>query len=433
MRSPLPWIGLAALVAGAATPAAGQELGEPEVAQRRLLQVISARGRLADEAVRPLRVRLRRGDRTALDTPVESEPDGGFAVRLVTARLLLPGRYTLEVLSAEGEEPLASRGLVVGAADEVEPARARQLRWLEGAARAVRDLTATLERRGRYHAALAWDDPEAAAAHQTRLRRFAEGWNVALRTAHMDLATFGRRVLLPDRPEVVDALEALLPLLAARRDEWLDVLEAATLGGLEQEPVAPDAIRRRAGEVVAGLGWEAERLADWEAGPLGEPWRAYLDAVAAGGPAAAGPWESPLGFRVALPEGLEALPADKGPSERLVAAGPGVRAVVVVRDLPDAADPGELVRALDVLNWEEYRSYKLIEREDRLEEGWLRRVFEANTAELDQPRQTARVLQRTLLFPAARRAVSLVVAYAPGDEDAGELVAALEAGFEAVE
>jgi len=29
--------------------------------------------------------------------------------------------------------------------------------------------------------------------------------------------------------------------------------------------------------------------------------------------------------------------------------------------------------------------------------------------------------------------VSLVVAYAPGDEDAGELVAALEAGFEAVE
>lgn len=388
MRRPLlVTLGLALLA-----PLAAAQPGALEAVQARRargLLVVTATGKAA--ATAPLVARLRSGTRTALETPVAVE-NGAVEVELLTTRALLPGSYVLEV-GAAGKPPLLEAPLVVGDAAEAKASAERMDAWYRAAAGALRDLAASLDRRGHYHRAQIAADQ----VHRDRLEAFLEGWKAALRAARMDLANLERRLLLPPRPEVIEALLKVVAELEAHSEAWLN--------GLHSRATIPPrlAVDAAAAALLVALGRTAEErtahLQDWRAGPLATPPAGSPPGTAA----QAGPYRDPDGgFTLEVPAGWRALEADRKPEERLRLSSPDdqVSLVVEVQPLPDARTPAQLEAAVEVLAWEGYNAYKALARAPIVEGGvtvGLQITFEADVTTGDHTR--VRVVQ-TSRWPA---------------------------------
>lgn len=348
------------LLALAAPARAEDRLDAPEVTHSRGLLSIRVKG-VVREAPAPLVARLRRDDRTALEVAVAPDGEGAFSAALLTSRLLMADRYVLEVGPASGS-PLLSRTFQVGSDDEVAAARARLEAWYVAAHGALRELAVALERRGRYHRALAARVPEGgdagqnAALHQARFEQALDAWSAALRAARMDLATWGRRLVLPWRPEVGAALLDVVRQLEAQADAWNAALSRRA------SPPTPDALEAAATKLIAALGLDPATLETWRPGPLAEPppgapaGTAALEGLAFTGGFAR--LVDPTGFALDVPEGLVALAADQRPTERLLLEGGPAKLIVQVQDLPDARAPDVLADAVETGAFEQYLSYK---------------------------------------------------------------------------
>lgn len=403
---------------------AGADPGPLERVQARRargLLVVTAAGKAS--ATAPLVARLRSGERTALETPV-TVTDGGLEVELLTTRALLPGEYVLEV-GEPGKAALLQAPLVVGDAAEAKASAARMDAWYLAAAAALRDLSTSLERRGHYHHALVQDDAD----HRDRFGSFLDGWSASLRAARMDLASLERRLLLPPRPEVKDALLATVAALEAQAEAWLN--------GMHSRGVAPalDAVQKPAGALVEALAARAadegevrRRLDVWGVGSV------RLHVPPAGSPPGTGAYEAAqggvyadrdAGFTIALPEGWTAREASYKPEERLVlnSKDEQVRLVVEAQVLPDARAPEQLAAAVETLAWEGYLSYKRLSSAPILEGGvqvGVQITFEADMA--TGVARRVRVVQ-TSRWPATggRLYHALVVRHAGGDAPADGL------------
>ncbi len=416
----------------AAAPAQGQQDLEAEVVQRAGLTTVSLEGPLPG-APGPVEGRL-----VAVDAPAEEpgrpparplvarglrDAQGRCRLQLRTARLLLPGRYAVEVEGAR----VAFR---LGSPEEERAARERMLAWYRGAAGTLRDLAAALERRGAFHLAAIerararLDGEERRVAVATQRAAFSveflAAWSKALRIARMDLATYRRRVVFPPLPEVGRDLAALPPLLATRAEAWTAAVERS--GAAAPGPAA--AVLTIARRLLAALGEDPARLADWQAGDLASP--------PPPPPQGQGAYRDPVGFGLTLPEGARALPATS-PADRLTLIVGNGRAVVRVQDLPDSAQPAELTRRLEVAAWEGWESYERLSGEPLGAGGasGLRLEFRARLpryGERTAQYETAHVVQRSLFPAAGRRAVSLLLLWPEGEEPAADLLA-LEGSF----
>lgn len=400
-------------------------LSPPAHSERRGLTAIVSSGRLpAGQDAAGLVARLRRDGRTACETPVMAR-DGALEIELLLRGRLLAGRYALEV--ARGEEVLLQAPLVVGSQAEQAAVLTRHRAWLHGAAGALRDLAAALERRGVYHLRRAERDPQ---PNVNRLSAFlSEAWYPALRTAWLDLTTFQRRVVLAPEPDALEQLLAVHARLADRARAWEGAVTALRSGRLEVPP--PDPALRAAAERLAALAWpddgadaRAARLRGWEAGPLGEPPPEWDPALAQGGT-----WRDPaLGWRLELPPGFVGQPTVR-PDERLLLDGRGGRAVVTVSELPDARDATALAAAVEALAWESYTSYKRLAGAPLPAEGGASQPLGSRlefTAEF--ARSPTHVVQRTLFAREGGRAINLLVSW-PIDAPAPDWLEALEQGF----
>ncbi len=419
---------LALALAAPALAQDGRAEVRAELVRRAGLTTVTLEGRLPAGAAGAVTGRLTRPDAPAaepvgLELSGAVEADGRYTIRLRTARLLLPGAYLLE-LTAPRATQLAVR---LGTPEETAAAEARLLAWYRNAARALRDLSAALERRGRFHAALARADEEGGAAQRRAFTlEFLSGWQLGLRRARMDLATYRRRVTLPPRAAAGDDLGALPALLAGRAEAWTAAVERgeAPLG----PPAEVLAVAKRLLERLGRSPAEASAgLADWQANDLAEP------------PPSATPGgrhEDPLGFALAIPAEAEVLPA-RAPADRLTLALAGARAVVRVQDFPDDVTPDALARRLEVGAWESWEEYKRLASE-RLGEAGERGLRLELTARLPAfgertaRYETARVVQRALFVPGGRRVVSLLLLW-PEDAAPPPALSALEGSFELVE
>lgn len=402
-------------------------LSPPAHSERRGLTAIVSSGRLpAGQDAAGLVARLRRDGRTACETPVAAR-DGALEVELLLRGRLLAGRYALEVV--RGEEVLLQAPLVVGSEAEQAAVLTRHRAWLHGAAGALRDLAAALERRGVYHLRRGELDPQ---RNVSRLSAFLnDSWYPALRTAWLDLTTFQRRVVLAPEPEALEQLLAVHARLGERARAWDDAVTALRSGRVEPPP--PDPALRAAAERLLATAWpaddadaRAERLRDWEAGPLGEPPADWDPALAQGGT-----WhDQALGWRLELPAGFQGQPTVR-PDERLLLDGTGGRAVVTVSELPDARDAAALTAAVEALAWESFTSYKRLEGRPLTSAGTagpvgLRLEFTAEFAG-----SPTHVVQRTLFAPTATgagRVINLLVSW-PLAAAPPAWLDALEAGF----
>ncbi len=385
-RHLFPLLGLVLLAPLAAAHEPGP-LERVEVRRSRGLLVVTAGAKAVAPSTK-LVARLRSGDRTALETPVVVT-DGALEVELLTTRALLPGTYLLEV-GEPGQKPALAAEVVVGDAAEAKASAARMDAWYLAAAVALRDLSTSLERRGAYHFAQVKVNGD---LHRARFESFLEGWSAALRAARMDLAGLERRLLLPPRPEVKDALLALVATLEARAEAWTSGLHS------RGQPPEPDGLLKPAGVLIAAIAAHAEdegavrrRLDEWGAGPLCHP--------PAGSPAGAGAYDVAkagvytdleASFRIELPAGWKALEADRKPEERLRLTSPDeqVSLVVEVQPLPDALGPEVLEAAVQTFAWEGYLSYKRLESAPIVEDGvhvGVRITFEADVATGDRTR-----------------------------------------------
>ena len=410
-----------ALLALAAPCAQGQDL-EVSLIQRRGLQLIQGRGAAPSQGG-PLVARIRLGNRTALSAPVRIA-DGKVEIEVLTSRLLLPGRYALEVAPvAEDSEPVLSGELQVGSAEEARASRARQQAWLERAASTLRWLSSHLDRRGAFTAAWITQDPEAAVQALEHFQSWLEQWRATLRTARMDLATYEQRVLLPANPEAGEAMRALFPLLEARLTAWTLLFQATA----EQRPgTAPSLgeLEGAVGPILASLGRDASRIQHWTGGPLGElpPVTSVLSAK--------GGYVSPLGFRFQAPDGYTVVRPTSGvPRDRLVFRGDGVWGVVQVSEFPDANTADVLSKETEVMNWESFLGYKRLKSE-RTQSG-LRIEFEARFGKLDGSKALDRVrIVQKVLFPKEGGRVMALLVVRGQDVKAPASLAKLEAGFE---
>ncbi len=385
-RRLLPLLGLVLLAQIAAAHEPGP-LERVEVRRSRGLLVVTAGAKAVAPSTK-LVARLRSGERTALETPV-TVTDGALEVELLTTRALLPGTYTLEV-GEPGAKPTLSSPVVVGDAAEAQASAARMDAWYLAAATALRDLSTSLERRGTYHFAQVEVNGD---LHRARFESFLEGWSAALRAARMDLASLERRLLLPPRPEVVDALRGMVAALEARTVAWTN--------GMHSRGSAPptDGLLGPAGVLVEAIAAHAEdegavrrRLDPWGAGPLSHPPRGSPAGTGAYDAAQAGVYtDLEASFRIELPAGWKALEADRKPEERLRLTSPDeqVSLVVEVQPLPDALGPEVLEPAVETFAWEGYLSYKRLESAPIVEDGarvGVRIVFEADVATGDRTR-----------------------------------------------
>ena len=409
-----------------ALPALGSEpgpLAPPSHVERRGLTAIVSSGQLpaGHEAVR-LVARLRRGERTACETPL-APSQGAVQIELLVRGRLLPGEYALEVAGA-GDEVLLSAPLTVGSPAEQRAAASRHEAWLRGAAGALRDLAAALERRGAYHLALGAESPESAQRHAGRLGRFlSESWYPALRTAWLDLSTFERRVVLPPAPAALARLQEVHRRLGERARAW--EASRTELTGGQARPPAEDAALKSAAAALLQEVWPAEdeaarseRLASWGPGPLATPPPPVDPALAQGGT-----YRDPaLGWRLELPAGFSAS-APVRPDERLTLEGDGCKVVVTVSELPEARDAAAQRAAVEALAWETFTSYKRLAGEALGPDGTTGLRLELTAEFTGSP---AQVIQRSLF--ARGRVINLLVARPP-DTPTPEWLAALEAGF----
>lgn len=410
---------LAPLLVLLAAPARGEErLEAPEVTHSRGLLSIRVKGVVASTDGR-LVARLRRDDRTALEVPLTPDGQGAFSATLLTSRLLMADEYVLEVVGSAGPAALLSRTFQVGSDDDVIAARARLQAWYLAAHGAVRELAVALERRGRYHRALAGrvpdgaDPNQSAALHQARFEQALEAWSAALRAARMDLATWDRRLVLPWKPEVGAALLDVVRALEAQADAW----HAALAGRAPAPP--PDALDAAAARLIVALGLPPSTLETWRPGPLADPppgapaGTAALDGLTFTGGFA--PLVDPTGFSLDVPEGLAALPADQRPTERLLLEGGATKLIVQVQDLPDARVPGVLADAVETGAFEQYLSYKRLSTERLLDAQGV--VTGVRLEFLAQPAQTSdqmvRVTQVSRWPAGGGRVFHLQVVYPP--------------------
>lgn len=385
-RRPSPLLSLLLLAPLAAAHEPGP-LERVEVRRSRGLLVVTA-GAKAVPASTKLVARLRSGDRTALETPV-AVTGGALEVELLTTRALLPGTYTLEV-GEPGARPALSSPVVIGDAAEAKASAARMDAWYLAAATALRDLSTALERRGAYHSAQVEVNGE---LHRARFESFLEGWSAALRAARMDLASLERRLLLPPRPEVVDALRGMVAALEARAQAWVSGMHSRGAAPPQEGLLGPAGVLLEAlAAHAADEGAVRRRLDQWGPGTLWTP--------PAGSPAGTGAYEVAkegvytdleASFRLELPAGWRALEADRKPEERLrlTSKDEQVSLVVEVQPLPDAVTPEVLAAAVETLAWEGYLSYKRLESAPIVEGGvqvGVRVTFEADVATGDRTR-----------------------------------------------
>ena len=407
-------VGWGLVAAAVSTPGWAQdEVLQAEVSLRRGVRVVGCEVDAPGGSVQG--ARLRRGEAVQAAQAVEQ----GERVRVewVSARVLLPGRYEVEVLGAGGEV-LARRGLQVGSVAEGEAAEARVRTWWVNATRTLRGLSAALERRGAYHRALALGESEGVEDQRRRFFEFLEGWRVDLRVARMDLATFQRRAALPPLGELVSEVVGVCGALEARARVWSEAVEAAARGeDRAPPPLALGPVRA----VLERLGSAPEGAVHWEGGPLAAPPLSLVETLDDDGV-----FHSPLGVRLEVPDGFHAEVARTNPQERLRLVGDGVTVVLTFQVFPDVEEADALCDALEVGAWETWRSYKRLGSE-RLEAG-LRWEF---LAELDDARRVddpeVHVVQRSI-FASGGRVASLVIARAAGTELPGG-VETLESSF----
>lgn len=421
MKPVLPlWVLLAASVCSVvqAQPAAPPRIAFDDVTVTRLRGITSIRLRGSLSAAitgqAPLQARLTRGEAVAMTAPVEVE-DGQGRIRFRTARLLLDGRYTVELV-AKGAT--ACTALVqVGADAEVVAARARLMRWYQSAAGTLRQLTATLERRGRFHLALT--QAKVRTGHEQAFNKeFLPDWNRALRVAAMDLATYRRRLLLPYRPELGQALRALLPLLQARRDAWQTAIVGETKRGVDPGP--NERLEGQAEALLKLLGRPAGELNQWRAGILGEPPSLPKP----------GAHTDKIGFSITIPDGAQVLPP-VNPVDRLTFRFEKATVIVRVVERPDERTPKELREAVELGAWERWDSFKLLTSKARGDQG-VRLEYTARLRTRDRTAAragaTARVIQVTRFAKASGRTLSLILVRAEG-RPLPKALAALEAAW----
>lgn len=403
-RAPLPL--LLACSCLAAAPALAQPASRPapegwtiERVRQRVFVDVYLRGRLpqaveSEDGFRAFLCRSAQGERVLLRA--EEQGEGGVRLRLRSPRRLLPGDYTLLFLAAEGEQVLAKERVRVGGAEEAAASGARIDAWYRGALSTFRELSATLERRGRFHAALNGAGEKRAHVQASFQRDFLErSWTPGLVGARMDLATFRRRLVLPPRPELLAALERLAATLAPRCDAWVEALT-------QRKPALAQAALKQAIQPVLSAGGPLQPtpLEGWLGGPLGE-----LPAK----PTPGEPYTSALGFSLTLPAGTSVeTPLD--PINRVFAKVAGSNVLVQVREVPDATTPEQLREVLEVGAWETWDSYK------RLGGGPLEQAagheldFRAQIlSRLDGTVQPARIYQYSLFPAGGGRIYSLVI------------------------
>lgn len=307
--------------------------------------------------------------------------------RLRTRRYLAPGLYGLVL----GSKTLPVR---VGDPSQATSAALRIDAWYAGAHDTFRELSATLERRGRFHFALREAKRNAFLGGFSR-SFLGESWGPALMSARMDLAMFRRRMLLPPRPKALAALEALAQVLAKRRAAWEACLHPTKPG---PAPGASALV-----EAQAKLLWTAlERkgnLGDWSEGPLGTP-----APVAELGKT----FQDPIGFSLAVP--AEAKLVDRqDPVDRLMFDFGGTLVLVRVLEYPGVTKISELKERLARDAFESWTSYK--EQSLTEEPGGLRIEFSARLAFNSNragDRGNARVLQWARLPEGGQRAFLLI-------------------------
>ncbi len=423
------------LVAAPAQARPDERLDPPEVTHSRGLLSIRVKGVVAP-AGEPLVARLRRDERTALEVAVTPDGSGAFSATLLTSRLLMADRYVLEVVRGAGDAALVSRPFQVGSDDDVKAARARLEAWYVAAHGALRELAVGLERRGRYHRALAGrvapgaDAGQTAALHLARFEQALQAWSAALCAARMDLATWDRRLVLPWRPDVGAALLEVVRALEAQADAW-----HAALARRAAAPT-PDDLEAVAGRLIAARGLPATTIETWRPGALAEP--------PPGAPAGTAVLEgltftdgfAPLvdatGFALDVPAGFTALPADQRPTERLLLEGGPTRLIVQVQDLPDARQGDVLADAVETGAFEQYLSYKRLAT-DRLVDAQgavtgVRLEFLAQVSPTSE--EMVRVTQVSRWPPTGGRVFHLQVVYPP-DAAAPAWLERVAASFEA--
>ncbi|MGE0708327.1 MAG: hypothetical protein AB7N76_18335 [Planctomycetota bacterium] len=407
------------LLALAGPAAAADEVVSLSHVQQRAFSLYSLSAPLPPAAARAREAWLCRdpaGPRLALGCELA---DGRVRARLRTARILSPGRYRVALCAAGQAQPLAVLEVQLGTPAEAAAAEARLDGWYRGALRTFRELTATLERRGRYHSALALGGQgghEGAYANDFLER----SWTPALLGARMDLLTFRRRMLLPPRPELLDALEALAAALVAQRDAWsAAILERKGQGAPLEQDLAPkvEAVLKAG----AALGPEP---ADWAPGPLAELPRAPVPGETFRSQA--------LGFELAIPAGAE-VRRPNDPVDRVVLAVAGSTVIVQVRELPDDRDAAALIQRLEVGAWEGWDSYVRLRSAPLPDGAGLVLDFKARLLDRATKHATvALVHQRTLFPPGGRRVVSLLFLRPDTKQGLSDELLALEQSFRLV-
>jgi hypothetical protein len=309
----------------------------------------------ADGSVRPtapgtgLIARIRQGVATALRKPVTAAKDGSLHLEILVPGRLLPGEYALEVCSVASGEPVEARAIFrFGSAADAAVSRERLRSWLLKTRAGFREVASLLEREGCLRRA------QLGAGGTGRPGRAVEeaqrtAWTSALdrarslmRRTRMDFGDYQREVLLTPFPEASAALSALVPAIAARRDELQSVLDAAARG----EPTTlarPSRVLELARASARGLGAADEGpesdLWAWEPGLLGEP------------ESASDPTRSSLGFSFARPSGwtvvdLRASGTDDALTRVRLTGPEAAQAVFRIRDYPETRSWDELVRKL---------------------------------------------------------------------------------------
>ena len=376
-----------------AQPASGWTV---ERARQRAFVDVYLRGELPEavedeEAYRAFLCRSPQGERIRLRA--EEQP-AGVRLRLRSPRRLLPGAYTLLFLGAQGDQILAQEPLQVGSAAEAKASGERIDAWYRGALSTFRELSATLERRGRFHSALSAAGEEGHLQGSFERDFLARSWTPGLVGARMDLATFRRRLVLPPRAQLLSALERLAAALAPRREAWRQALtrREAALAPAPLEGAIQPVLR-------AGAPLGPTPLAGWLGGPLGE-----LPAP----PTPGEPYTSALGFHLTLPAGCS-VERPRDPINRVFAKVAGSNVLVQVREVPDATTPEQLREVLEVGAWETWDSYKRLSG-GPLEQGGHELDFRAQILRRqDGTIQPARVYQYSLFRQEGGRIYSLVI------------------------
>lgn len=372
--------------------------------ERRGRQVVHARGRLPDGASDDLVGRLRRGERTALETPLRRS-GGAFEVELVPSGRLLPGEYRVEV-GPLGGAALAAGALVVG--DAAAAAAAAELldAWRRRTVSSVRRLAGLLERNGAYARALARRRPSAARTAGEGFAAFLDGWRTGLRNARMDVLTFRNRLVLAPAAAAsdLDDLEAVCRNLDERARAW----EAAIVDGTGEPPGPADALEEAARRLEAACGREPPEIDAWRAGPAATPppWPDEVELED-------GVFRSRLGFRIRVPEGFALQEPPPTPTDRLRMVGGGAIVGVSVYEFPSSRTVEDLVDAVEVLNREQFLGYRRFASQRLPDGAGLVLGFEANLAQPGARPVPVIVQQRVLFPPGGRRAF---VAYAARSE-----------------